>query len=225
MTNIYPLNLLNVDIHPIFDDVKGLPMYIPLSKDNSFIRNATENDTPFTQEQLNEYIQSQLKKNNRSWAISNYLENRTEMLSISRPDMVLENRTYNIGVNITAPLGSVLHSPLDAEVVQSYYEVGEGNYGGLVVLKHNINGCIFYSLYGHLNKNHLPKTGITLKQGEVFEEVGNFDDNGHWFLNVHLQILTEEAYNSGWISKGYCKTENLPNINSYCPNPLFLLKI
>ena len=138
--------------------------------------------------------------------------------------MVAENRIYHLGVDVTGPLGTDVYAPLPGEVVQSYYEEGDGNYGALIVLKHNINDCTFYSLYGHLNRSILPKVGTKVNKGEKFAKIGDFNENGNWFHHVHLQVFTEKGYNDGWVSKGYCSGKDLPRISKLCPNPIFLLR-
>lgn len=221
MNTIYPFNLLSEEIFPLFGGkINGFPLFIDLSKDNN---NVDEICNHQTQKEFNDYVFGEMSKNETNIAVSGYLEDRTTLLK-KYPQMVEEKRIYHLGVDVMAPLGTDLYAPIDGEVVLSEYEDGDGNYGGMVILKHNINGIIFYSLYGHLNRNALPTIGKLIKKGDKFAKIGDFDENGNWFYHTHLQVFTENGYKNGWIHKGYCSPENIATIDKYCPNPIFLLK-
>ena len=162
-------------------------------------------------------------QNGAEWFISDYLENR-EMLLKNYPQMQKEKRFYHLGIDIAAPCNTQLYTPHDCEIVESKYEDGEGNYGGVSVLK-----CqkplvgIFYMLFGHLNPEKLIKVGTKLKKGDKFAQLGNMKQNGNWFYHTHLQVLTPKAYSEGWISKGYCRADDIATIREYCPNPFLFL--
>ena len=164
-----------------------------------------------------------MNENNTTTAVSGYLEDRTPVLK-KYPQMVKEKRIYHLGVDVSAPLGTELYAPLNGEVVMAEYEEGDGNYGGMIVLKHNVNGVVFYSLYGHLNRSILPALGTEFKRGEKFAKLGDFNENGNWFYHTHLQVLTEDGYTNGWAHKGYCSLNDIITIDRYCPNPIFMLK-
>lgn len=222
MSIIYPFNLLEEKLFPVFNNkTSGLPLYVDLSKNN---KNVDEICNHQTQVEFNKYMLDELKKNSKTWAVSGYLEDRTTLLK-KYPQMVSENRVYHLGLDITVPLRSELFAPVAGKVVISEYEEGDGNYGGMVVLEHNIGGLIFYSLYGHLNKNELPTINKIIQKGEKFAKIGDFNENGNWFHHTHLQVLTERGFKEGWVHKGYCSDKDLANIDKYCPNPIFLLKI
>ncbi len=70
-----------------------------------------------------------------------------------------------------------------------------------------------------------PLTAIVKKSGEPFAYIGDFHENGNWFFHTHFQILTQKAFDQGYISKGYCSAEYLAQMNSLCPSPLSLFKI
>ncbi len=219
MTN-YPFNLLFQTVSPLAECLTHhTPFYYALSDThlNDLSAAIWKN-----QVRLNTHMFDALAQHGRDWGVCGYLEQRTLLLA-DCPQMVEEGRFYHLGVDVILPLGTPLLAPLDATVVESYYEEGKGNYGGLVLLRHDVNGDVFYSLYGHLNRDKLPTVGTRIERGTPFAYVGDFHENGDWFYHTHLQILTERAYREGWISKGYCSQEYLPVIHEYCPNPYFLL--
>lgn len=218
---IYPYNLLQENVYPLFGrDNSELPLYIDLSISNSTVDDIC---AQHTQKEFNDYIQAELHKHNKRRAVSGYLENRTSLLR-KYHQMVSENRVYHLGVDVTGSPGSEIYAPLSGEVIESFYEEGDGNYGGLAVMKHEVNGCAFYSLYGHLNVKSLPKVGSVIEKGEMIGKIGDFKENGNWFHHVHLQVFTEKGYKEGWINKGYCSGNDLVNIDQFCPNPVFLLR-
>lgn len=71
-----------------------------------------------------------------------------------------DRRTVHLGVDVFAPAGTVLHAPLDAEVITVGTEADAQGYGGLVVLRHDTPvGCCF-SLWGHLAPPRTPNPSV-----------------------------------------------------------------
>ncbi len=164
-------------------------------------------------------------KDRHTWGLASYLENRETILS-QYSQMREEQRYYHLGLDIIVGLGTLLHAPLDAEVKESSYEAGDGNYGGNVLLMHESPYFeTFYSLYGHLNKEKLPTPGEKFKAGESFALIGDVHENGNWFYHTHLQVITQKGYDTGWVSRGYCAEKDLAVMDSICPSPLPLFKI
>jgi len=208
----YPCSILNEHIYPLFDNqVTGLPHYI----------NLVETD-PLSTDDAIKWRFSEIKKAGKQWGYSGYLENRSRQLKSKA--LFDGGRFFHLGIDLHAPLGTKLYTPIEGRVVVSEYEEGVGNYGGMVVLKHNINGLVFYSLYGHLSVNSLPKFDTILRKGEIFASIGDTNENGNWAYHTHMQILTEEGYNNGWVHKGYCTAADVTNMYKLCPNPFFLLR-
>ncbi len=164
-------------------------------------------------------------KDRHTWGLASYLENRETILS-QYSQMREEQRYYHLGLDIIVGLGTLLHAPLDAQVKESSYEAGDGNYGGNVLLMHESPYFeTFYSLYGHLNKEKLPTPGEKFKAGESFALIGDVHENGNWFYHTHLQVITQKGYDTGWVSRGYCAEKDLAVMDSICPSPLPLFKI
>ena len=158
------------------------------------------------------------------WGISPYLEHRETLLS-DCPQMVAEKRFFHLGLDVIVPLGTPLHTPLNAKVEQSGYESGEGNYGGYVLLRHESpHFDTFFSLYGHLCKDCLPAVGRSFSAGERFAQIGDFHENGNWFYHTHIQVIPQKGLERGYISKGYCAEADLAQINDLCPSPVPLFK-
>jgi hypothetical protein len=209
-----------VDIQPIFKNLAGDPLIVDMSVDSTLFDILDVRDQKGLQKHLDG-----LMKEKTSWGVASYLENRKILLS-QCPQMVEEQRFYHLGLDIIVPLATPLHAPLDARVQASGYEAGEGNYGGHVLLMHESPDFeTFYSFYGHLNQETLPKADICFKAGEPFARIGDFHENGNWFFHTHLQVITQKGLDLGYISKGYCAAKDLAVMDSLCPSPLSLFRI
>lgn len=152
------------------------------------------------------------------------LSRRKKKLLSNFPQFLNEGRFYHLGLDIVVPEDFYLYAPLDAEVYKIGFDKGFRNYGGYVVLKHEINNSVFYSFYGHLKTEFLIKENDNIKQGERFAQIGEKKDSGEWFTHTHLQILTQKAVDENLLTKGYCSAENLKTIEEFFPSPYFLFK-
>jgi len=210
----------NIDIKPMFINLKGDPLVVDMSNHSSIFDDMDVRDQKKFQNRL-----ESMMENRYSWGVSSYLENREKVLSPC-PQMVEEQRFYHLGLDIIVPLDTPLHAPLSAIVKDSGYEAGDGNYGGHVLLMHESTDFeTFYSFYGHLNSEKLPARGTEYAAGDVFSYIGDFHENGNWFYHTHFQIITRKGYELGYLSKGYCAARDLAVMDSLCPSPLSLFRI
>nr|WP_321412221.1 peptidoglycan DD-metalloendopeptidase family protein [uncultured Allomuricauda sp.] len=216
----YPLCLNGVDIYPLFGDfLVGKPYIFDFSSDNP--KNLEYNLTDF--KQFNAMIFDELEASSHQWGIGKYLEERKSLLR-AYPNIIEEQRYYHLGLDIIVPYGTPMYSPLDAEVYNTGKETTVGNYGGYIILKHDIDNVVFYSLYGHLKTPHSVKAGDKIKAGQKFAHIGREIDSGGWFCHVHLQILTQAAIDDGHSDWGYISSALLPKVEKYFPSPYFLFK-
>ena len=210
-----------VRIHPVFKNLTGPPLVVDLGAGSGVYDQVDLLD----QQAFQKWLDRTMARQGCAWAVASYLENR-EPLLYTYPQMQQEQRYYHLGLDIIVDLDTPLHAPLDATVVHSDYEAGQGNYGGNVLLRHD-SDCFdsFYTLYGHLNRKALPGVGAVFKAGEPFAVIGDFHENGNWFYHTHLQVITQRGYEEGWVSKGYCTAGDLAVMDRICPSPLSLFKI
>ena len=207
-------------LQPLISGLVGDPLIVSLGNRSPFLEGMAVRDQRELQRRLDARLRGE-----HAWGLAGYLENRERLLA-DCPRMVREKRFYHLGLDILVPFGTSLHAPLDANVTQSGYEEGEGNYGGYVLLRHEHPRLeSFYSFYGHLQRTELPEAGRGLTAGEAFARIGDFQDNGHWFHHVHLQILTRKGLDEGYLSLGYCTANDLRHIAELCPSPLPLFTI
>jgi 4-aminobutyrate aminotransferase-like enzyme/Ser/Thr protein kinase RdoA (MazF antagonist) len=111
--------------------------------------------------------------------------------SVFAPD---QRRTMHLGLDLFAPAGSNVRTPLDAIVVDVLETDIPLDYGHAVLLKHRPDDLVFYSLWGHLSAQTVRdrKVGERLKAGEVIGQLGGTHENGNWQPHVHIQLITYE---------------------------------
>ena len=217
----FPYCLTGVKIHPIFSEMtNSVPLYLSLASDSPFKGEFEAK----SQVDFNDAVYNRIHKaKNASWSVGGYLEDRSNGLD-KYPQMREQKRYYHLGVDINFEKGTKVLAPLDGVIVRSDYEPGVGNYGGFFVLKCVENETTFYLLFGHLERLSLPAVGSEVKAGMALAKIGDFHENGGWYQHLHLQVLTEKAYEEGWVSKGYCALEEIPGLNKYAPDPTVFLR-
>jgi hypothetical protein len=217
----YPFMLYNekIQLRPVFPNLKGDPYVADLSTTSPLLRGGDHRD----QKHFQTVLEAAMGRN-RHWGFAPYLEPRETLLA-DCPQMTAEKRFFHLGLDVIVPLGTELHAPLDAFVEESGYESGDGNYGAFVLLRHESRSYeTFFSFYGHLSKDFLPEAGRVFTAGEPFARIGDFHENGNWFHHTHLQVITRQGLEQGYLSKGYCAETDLAKINHLCPSPIPLFK-
>ena len=218
----YPYNILGKYnlLHPVLESKFS---DVPHIFDFSFQNEALLEMDVCDQRLFQAYVDREFEKSGKSWGLAGYLERRDSLLR-DLPQMVSEGRFFHLGLDIIVPSGSMLYAPLAGVVAENGYEEGKGNYGGYLILCHDLGDGPFYSLLGHLDSDSIPSEQSSVEAGELVGVVGDYSCNGDWFAHTHLQILTEEGFKQGYKSKGYCSQALLGEIDEYSPSPLFLFR-
>lgn len=136
-----------------------------------------------------------------------------------------ESRTIHLGIDYWLPQNTAVHALFDSEVIIATNDANNKGYGGLVVLKHKINGLKFYTLYGHLTIESATKhnVGNIIKKGEKIAELGNHPENGNWAPHLHFQIMLSLLnYKNDFPGVAYFN--QIDTWKSICPNPNLLFK-
>jgi len=220
----YPYFLQNSSFvqSPIFGaQIRGTPLVVSMDDEDGLFKNFNAEDQSFLQNHLTILT----KQSDTNASLSGYLESRRIMLLQKNClEMIKSERYYHLGLDISVEADTTIFTPLPATVVMNVYEEGNGQYGGMVVLKHELKDhTVFYSVYGHLHYEETLKLGTKLTGGQAFARIGTYEENGQWFTHLHLQVLTERGYKEGWVHKGYCTKNDLVSIRKLCPDPSFLL--
>ena len=133
-----------------------------------------------------------------------------------------ERRTIHLGIDLFQEVGSPVFAPLDG-VVHSLEKCAQPHdFGGLVILRHEVGDAAFYTLYGHLSHASVDdlKKGSVVCKGQQIAKLGSPEENGGWVPHLHFQIfgdlLEEESARVGvapasqravWL--GICPDPNL----------------
>jgi murein DD-endopeptidase MepM/ murein hydrolase activator NlpD len=102
------------------------------------------------------------------------------------------------------------HTGVDVEFTDTtddipVYAIAEGTvrranytsgYGGLLVIEHTIHGEHFFSLYGHLRTNTLPRVGTIVKKGDPVGVLGtgNSQETDGERHHLHFGIITSSTF-------------------------------
>ncbi len=173
------------------------------------------------------YIENYLQKNNSKVAFGGYNEERNlyKRSSIFKSEDI-DERNIHIGLDLWIQSGTKILSALDGTIHSFKYNDGLGNYGSTIILKHQIEKQLFYTLYGHLSKKSIEniEIGTFIKKGESFATLGIQSENGDYAPHLHFQIIEDiEDYFGDY--PGVCSKNKLEFYLKNCPNPNLLLKI
>lgn len=221
-----------VDLFPTINKKEVIPL--DLSVSSTWLGHADD----FMDEGLFVYKMNKLQSVDHSKLIAGgYLEPRVVYTTDAfdrMGNLGKESRTVHLGVDFWLPAETPIHALFEGEVVTAVYRDIDKDYGGLIILKHNIQELEFYTLYGHLSKNSVTdlKVGTIIKKGDTIGFLGDFSENGGWYPHLHFQIMHSlldfkddfigVAYHSELeVWKGICpdpnllfNTEGLKSLNS-----------
>ena len=160
--------------------------------------------------------------------IGGYSEHRTiyRVSTLFDPEKAGEEpRTLHLGVDIWAPSGTKVHSPLAARVHSFSNQDRRGDYGAVIILEHELEGSTFFTLYGHLSKASLETAvGRELAKGENFACLGDPGENGQWPPHLHFQVMADLGGRSGDYP-GVCKFSEKEGWLAICPDPDLILHL
>ena len=144
------------------------------------------------------YINNKLQKENASFGIGGYNENRT---FYSRSNLFAgeQARTLHLGVDIWGQEGTAVHAPMGGMVHSFAFNDNFGDYGATIILQHNLDTTAFFTLYGHLSLTDLEqmRVGKFITRGEIFAHFGKPTENGDWPPHLHFQVIEEMGTKEG----------------------------
>ena len=134
------------------------------------------------------------------------------------------SRNIHIGVDIWAPAETPIFAPFNGKLHSQAYNDNFRDYGGTILLEHEINGEAWISLYGHLSKDCLTwrDPGDRINAGDNLAELGDPSENGGWIPHLHLQWIKGPIETKGDYP-GVCSNEDLEYYLKKCPNPSVLI--
>src|SRR5262249_13840142 len=108
-----------------------------------------------------------------------------------------EWRTIHLGLDLFAPVGTAVRTPLPGRVQSIRDNAGPGDYGPTVIVEHTLGDdqgpLTFYTLYGHLDHHTLRETspGQPVLAGATIGRVGSAAVNGGWPPHLHFQVVAD----------------------------------
>ena len=159
--------------------------------------------------------------------VGGYLENRVIYRRSPHfgPGAAEEARSLHLGVDVWVPAGTPVLAPLPATVHSLADNDNFGDYGPTVVLQHELEGTVFYSLYGHLGRTEWRalRVGQQLAAGEAFAAVGPFPENGDWPPHLHFQLMADMQGCVGDFP-GVARPSEREKWAALCPDPNLVLQ-
>ena len=121
------------------------------------------------------------------YEIGRYDELRPGMYST---DLFSDGRFLHIGIDIGAPIGTPCMAFEDGEISHFGYNPADGDYGYVIITKHDIDGTTVWALYGHLDSASVrgKTVGQKIRRGETICRIGDRHENGGWDPHLHFQL-------------------------------------
>jgi murein DD-endopeptidase MepM/ murein hydrolase activator NlpD len=173
-----------------------------------------------------EHLFGQVAEADTPVGIGRYDEDRVLYRHSPLFDGVAERRSVHLGIDLFVIEGTEIFSPLPAVVHSAADNAGLGNYGPTVILRHQIHGAEFYTLYGHLSRSSLERlaAGDALQPGDLVGEVGDLQENGSWPPHLHFQIIADRLEDEIDYPGVAAPTERARFLE-LCPDPNLILGI
>ncbi len=124
------------------------------------------------------------------FGVGRYDEDRRGMYNTDLFLSGSEARTVHMGIDVGAPVGTVVHAFFAGEVFLFAYNRTEGDYGYTLITRHEIGNTRLYALHGHLSKSSVKgkERGLRFSAGDTIAWVGDRHENGGWNPHLHFQL-------------------------------------
>jgi murein DD-endopeptidase MepM/ murein hydrolase activator NlpD len=181
--------------------------------------NPSLSDVDFTDtEKFSSYVNDMLQRSGAKYGVGGYNEDRTfyKRSPIFDGD---EPRTIHLGVDIWGAAGTIVYAPLGGTVHSFAYHNEYGNYGATMIMQHQLDTKVFFTLYGHLSQNDLSllKEGTYIIRGGVIGHFGKPQENGNWPPHLHFQVISDLRLNKGDYP-GVCTKSEQGKYLAICPD-------
>lgn len=173
-----------------------------------------------TYDGLNLYIQNELKRTKAKVGIGGYLEKRVLYQQSNNFRNEADNRDIHLGLDWWSAAGTEIYAPLDGIVHSFQYNDLHLDYGATIILQHELEGLVFYTLYGHLTLASLKglEKGMAISKGTIFTAMGERTENGGWVPHLHFQIIKDMEGKEGDYP-GVASQSSLAKFSENCPDP------
>ena len=175
---------------------------------------------------VTEKIFRQLQAADAAVGIGRYNEDRVLYRHSPLFDGTAERRSVHLGIDLFVVEGTEIMAPLPGTIHSAADNAGLGNYGPTVILRHQLEGIEFHTLYGHLGRMSIERfePGDRLAAGDPVGEVGDLQENGSWPPHLHFQIIADAV--DGVVDyPGVAAPSDLDRYLELCPDPNLILGI
>ena len=218
--------LESIKAHPVLNPEIGVSEYVHI--DLSTRNRAFKEVHTWSAKDFEFYIVEYIKSYNAKVAYGGYLEHRdiykrSAYFHQATPE---NDRNIHIGLDLWTEAGEPIYAPLDAEIHSFKNNTNYGDYGPTIVLKHNVEGVKFFTLYGHLSLQTLEDKnyGGKIKAGQQIGTLGSMQVNGEYPPHLHFQVLKDiQDYKGDY--PGVVNRSELEFYKTNCPDPNLLLKL
>lgn len=154
------------------------------------------------------------------WAIGGYLEKRKNMYTAPQYE---NRRDIHMGVDIWAAAHEPVFAPVQGYLAYKAFHDQPGNYGGTIVVQHNVGQEYVYALYGHLSESSVTAAviGQHLEAGELVGRLGEWHENGNWPPHLHLELSVKDPGKADM--PGVVSNKELIEAKKRHPNPKLLI--
>lgn len=175
---------------------------------------------------FSDYISKQLAQHQAAFGIGGYAENRTIYSRNAHFDTGEEPRSLHLAVDIWGSAGTIVYAPLDGEIHSFRFNDQHGDYGATIILRHQLEGHTFHTLYGHLSLADLNGLAVNDKvvAGQILAHFGDINENGHWAPHLHFQVIEDMEGKEGDYP-GVCKYSERERYLANCPDPNIILEM
>jgi len=132
----------------------------------------------------------------------------------------------HLGVDIWAVTGTCVFAPIGGMVHSFANNSANGDYGGTIILLHQLEGIAFYTLYGHLSLASIApiKEGDYIIRGGIVGYLGTEQENGNWPPHLHFQVIENIEMKEGDYP-GVCAKSQLAYYRQNCPDANLMVNI
>lgn len=211
-------------IHPAvpFNSNTDSLLLLDFTEGNKDLIPETINDTAL----FEQYINKKLDAAGALYGIGGYNEHRTLYARSNVFNTSDEPRRLHLGIDIWGKEGTPVFAPLNGHVHSLGNNNSYGDYGGTMILQHQLDGYIFHTLYGHLSLQSVKslKPQQKIDAGSQIASFGSPAENGQWPPHLHMQLIIDmQAYLGDY--PGVCKLSEREKYLANCPNPDLLINM
>jgi peptidoglycan LD-endopeptidase LytH len=171
------------------------------------------------------YINSKLDNGKYKFGIGGYGEQRV-LYKRSEHFSGEEPRNIHLGIDIWGDAGTKIYAPIGGMVHSTGFNNNFGDYGATIILKHQLDSIVFYTLYGHVSLKDIEslQDGNYIVRGHQFARFGEPHENGDWPPHLHFQIIMDMHLKKGDYP-GVCAKSEREKYLANCPDPNFILQM